>query len=160
MAWSIVQGVSGFALYLGLVLILLRACARAEPAKIVVNAAFGGWVLTLALSIAIGQSINFWAFSTAYWFLALNFLMAFGAIYKSISFRLVAHLNGKPHRDDTYEALRLHVLEQSYRERLTLIAEKGYAHHTGERFRLTRKGQRLASWLRHAQRIYRIERSG
>jgi hypothetical protein len=151
------QGALGFLLYLAAVPLLLRLRSRSEPATVVLAAAFALWLLTPVGILALGQRVNFWAFSISYWFLVLCFLMAFGAIYKSISLRVVAHLWKRP---DSRDALAREVLEASFHERLAIAVAKGYAERSGERLALTEKGRRIARRVRWLQQVYRIERSG
>jgi len=157
---GIAQGLLGFLLYLGVVPLILRIRLGGEPAVIVAIAAVALWVLSLAALLAAGQELNFWAFSTSYWFLALCFLMAFGAIYKSISLRIVAHLLECPNQGETYAKVKRLVLEESYQERLGIIVAKRYADRTGDRFLLTAKGSYIARWARFLQTIFLIARSG
>jgi hypothetical protein len=160
METGICQGLVAFLLYLGATPLLLRLRPASEPAAVVLAAAAAFWLLSLAALLAAGQRVNFWAFSITYGFLALCFLMAFGAIYKSISLRVVAHLFGLPAHAAPGHALERQVLEASYQERLEIIAEKRYAHRAGESYTLSPSGSRIAARARRLQSAFRIMRSG
>jgi hypothetical protein len=154
-------GFATFVAYLGGVMVLLRMPLTAGPAAIVVLAALAVYPLGLALSLLGADKLQFWDFSAVYWFFALLFLMTFGAIYKSISLRLLLDLLGRPGRADSYAAmLARYVHEESYEHRLSVIIDNKYAVRSLRGFELTDKGRRLASRVRRVQQIFAIRQSG
>jgi hypothetical protein len=157
---GIAYGLLAFFLYAGAVPLLLRLRPGGEPATIVLASAFVLWLATLAGLLAMAQRVNFWAYSTSYWFLVLCFLMAFGAIYKSISLRVVARLLTAPGHSESHDAIARDVLDRSYEERLALIADKGYADRREDGFELTQSGRRIAAMARTLQSLFGIARSG
>jgi hypothetical protein len=158
---GITQGLLGFVLYLGAVAVLLRVARRTEPALLVVAAALVCCFLTLAVLLGIGLRVNFWEYATSYWFFALCFLMAFGAIYKSISLRILLDLSMKPGRADDYDSmLARYIAEESYQNRLRVIQDKRLAARVGDRFVLTDRGRLVARSVRAIQEVFRITRSG
>jgi len=158
---GIAQGVLGFVLYLGTVSVLLRCNRRTGPALLVVAATFVICILTLAALVFVGWEVNFWVFAASYWFFVLCFLMAFGALYKSISLRILLNLSRMPDRADSYaNLLQCYIAEESYQSRLTVIQDKHFAVRTGDCFMLTERGRRFARTVRSIQKAFRIENSG
>jgi hypothetical protein len=115
----------------------------------------------VGVAAGLGQRVLFWPLSASYWFLTLCFLMAFGAIYKSISLRILLDLLDRPNRSESGEAiLKRYVQHESYRDRLRILVTDGLATREHAGFQLTRKGRRIAATARAVQRLFRIERSG
>jgi hypothetical protein len=160
-AASLLQGLAGFAIYFCIATSLLRTCGAGEPASVVILGAPICWLIALVVLLAAGQTVNFWLFSASYGFLVLAFLMAFGALYKSISLRILRDLARKPDHADLYEhVLARYIVAESFDNRLTVIQNKQFAVREGERYTLTPRGRRIAKLLRTVQRAFGILQSG
>ena len=127
-----------------------------------VTATSVGIYLAMVGTVAgLGRRVLFWPLSASYWFLAFCFLMAFGAIYKSISLRILLDLLDRPNRSESYEAiLERYVQHESYQDRLGILVADGLATREHAAFQLTRKGRRIAATAHAVQRLFKIERSG
>lgn len=151
------------ALYLLSVPILLRV-SRREPALIVLVAALAVYVIGTSLTalLSLQQRPSFWTISIVFWFFALCFLIAFGAIYKSLSLQMLLSLLNAPDRAMDYAALaQYYVMEHSFEDRLEVLTEKGLASFDAEsRLTLTLRGEKVAKTFRCLQNIYGIEKSG
>jgi hypothetical protein len=158
---GILAGGVGFLAYLALVSVLLRLSDRRSPAAIVMVASVLGYVGTLVIDLLLGGPVRFWSMSATYWFLSLSFLMVFGAIYKSISLRILLHLLNQPGRSDRYQAvLDRYVKEESYQRRLEVMVANGLATRESLGLQLTTRGHRIASLARAVQVLANIRRSG
>ncbi len=158
---ALVAGALGFGAYVAAVVILLRALSRWTPVLIVTAASIGMYLAMLGAAAGLARRVLFWPLSASYWFLALCFLMAFGAIYKSISLRILLDLLDRPNRSDSYKAvLERYVEQESYHDRLAILLAHGLATREPGGFRLTRKGRRTAAAIHAVQRFFKIERSG
>ncbi len=154
-------GVLGFAAYFAAVLMLLRTLNRQEPALVVTATSVAAYVAMLVGATGLGQKILFWPVSVTYWFLALCFLMVFGAIYKSVSLRIVFDLYKQPNRSDRYEAiLDRYVQRESYQDRLRILVVDGLATREPTGLQLTPKGHGIAAVAHALQRFFQIEHSG
>ena len=155
-------GAVGFAAYLAAVLVLLRGAPRMAPSILVTATAPVVYVAILAASVAVASGrVLFWPLSASYWFLTVSFLMAFGAIHKSISLRILLDLLDCPGRCDRYDAILRRCVEyESYRARLEIIESDGLATREATGFRLTPKGRRIAAIAHGCQRLFKIEHSG
>jgi hypothetical protein len=158
---ALITGVTGFAAYLAVVFVLLRTLDRVAPSQTVTLASAVVYVGTMAVASLVTIRVWFWPVSATYWFLTLCFLMIFGAVYKSVSFRVLLDLSRQPNRSDRYDALLSRSIEEdSYRDRVRVLVESGLASRDTAGLRLTPKGRRLAAVLAGLHRAYRIERSG
>lgn len=158
---GILQGLFGFALYLVAVALSLRIAPRVGPALLVIAVTFPIWLVALTALLSMGMRANFWTYTTSYWFFALCFLMAFGAVYKSISLRILLDLSQKPGRSDSYSSvLARYIVEESYQNRLIVIQDKRLATRTGNGFVLTQRGRRVVRLIRAVQHVFGITRSG
>lgn len=155
------MGMIGFAVYLLLVLVALRALRRVAASAIVTGAAVVTYVGLVAVAGASGTAVRFWPLSASYWFPSLCFLMVFGAIYKSISLRILSDLIDRPACADRYDAVLGRCIEgDSYPNRLQVMADAGLAVRGASDLCLTPKGRRLAASVARLQALYKIERSG
>jgi hypothetical protein len=158
---GLLQSIIGFAMYIGVILLSLRLFPRIEAALLVVILAMVIFFVGLTMFIFIGQTVNFWIFATGYWFLTTCFLMIFGAIYKSISLRILLELLEKPGRMDSYQdVFTRFVVNDSFQNRLNLIESKNLASIGHGGYVLTPKGTRIAKCARAIQRTFGITRSG
>jgi hypothetical protein len=153
-------GAVAFLAYLISVAALLRR-SEGSPAKTAILMALALYPPALLLAgVALGRA-PFWAFSASYWFLTLCFLMVFGAVYKSLSLRMLLDLLEAPGRSSAKDELfARYIRDVSYRHRLEVIQESGFATRTGEGFTLTERGRGLARIIATLQRAFAIERSG
>lgn len=160
-AAGIIQGASAFLVYVALLLVLLRALRNAEATFVVLGAALLVYPTSISVIVAMGYLVNFWVFSTSYWFLVLSFLMGFGAIYKSLSLRMLLTLLENPTHEHSAEAFRKeYIFGDSFNNRLQLIVDQGLAERIGDRLRLTSRGASWANRLIRLQRAFGIMRSG
>jgi hypothetical protein len=160
-ASGVIQGVIAFALYVAGVLVTLRVARRTEPALTVVVmapiACLGGFMLNLLF----GRAFNFWGFAVFYWFLVMGFVLAFGAIYKSLSLRILLDLLGRPGHSDNGAALHdRYLIADSFQNRLAVILSKGLVSVNNDQYSLTQQGRSLALRVQSVQRVFGISRSG
>lgn len=88
--------------------------------------------------------------------------MIFGAVYKSISLRMMLHLLNQPEKSDYYDAiLQNYIRDQSYTNRVDILIEKKMIETSGENsFSLTKKGEFFARNLWLIQQVFSIKESG
>jgi hypothetical protein len=160
-ASGLVQGATAFCAYVLLILILLRLFHKTEATFVVLSAGLVAYGLAIGIFVALGDTINFWVFSSSYWFLVLCFLMAFGAVYKSLSLRMLLTLLERPEHEHSVEAFRNeYIFGDSFAGRLQLIVNQGLAAKEGDRLSLTRRGKAWAYRVVKLQRTFGIMRSG
>ena len=154
-------GVAGFAAYVGTVLVMLRVSSRTAPALVATTSGLAVYVTMIVIAASLGRTVLFWPFSATYWFLVLCFLMGFGAIYKSISLRILLDLLNQPGRADRYEGiLHRYVQQESYQRRLNILVEAGLATRGRAGYEVTRRGRQRAAIVHALQGLFKIECSG
>lgn len=157
---SVIAGMAGFFSYLLVCVVMLRK-SSASPAAVVILASLALYSATLAAALFLGCTVAFWLYSAAYWCPSLIFLMIFGAVYKSISLRILLDLLGRPDRSDAYDAvLQRYVSEESFERRLIVMLEAGLAVRNAGCLGLTEKGRRIAFIVAGLQAAFAIEASG
>ncbi len=131
------------------------------PALIVIASAVAAYTAMVIVVTIFRPPFLFWPSSAVYWFLALCFLVAFGAIYKSISLRVLADLLDRPGRQDEYQAISSrYVKHESFHDRVRILVTDGLAVPSENGLVLTEKGRRMAVVVSSLQRLFKIERSG
>lgn len=160
MSGAFVLGGVGVLLWLAVALVLLRVSKR-SPALIVIASAALVYVALLAASPAIPQPLAFWPFSAAYGLLTLCLLMLFGALYKSVSLRMLGDLSKVAgHALPEQELLARYIEEDSFGRRVAILLEQGHAERTADGLKLSSKGRRVAAAIHRLQQAFAIRASG
>ena len=150
-----------FAVDVAITLVMLRTLRNTSPAMLAVTSSIAGYVVAFIGALVLAPGLS-WPVTTVYWFFASAFLMGFGAIYKSISLRILLQLRRTPNRAMESAALfRDYVVADSFENRLQVLLHQGLAEMDEEhRFRATSKGRAIASLVRAAHRLFKIEHTG
>jgi hypothetical protein len=157
---AFIQAGASVLLWLAVVFILLRV-ARRSPALIVTVSAALVYVAVLVVSSAFPARLAFWPFSAAYGFLTLSLLMVFGALYKSVSLRMLGDLSKVPgHALPEQELLARYIEEDSFGRRVAILLDQGHAERTADGLGLSIKGRRVAAAVHRLQRAFAIRASG
>jgi hypothetical protein len=157
---AFVFGAAGALVWLAVVLVLLRVSKR-SPALIVIASAGVVYLALLAISPAFFHRLVFWPFSAAYGFLTLCGLMLFGALYKSVSLRMLGDLSKTAgHALPEQELLARYIEEDSFGRRVAILLEQGHAERTAEGLALSSKGRRIAAAIDRLQQAFAIRASG
>jgi hypothetical protein len=150
-----------FVAYVVLVPLVLRLLPGRSPALLAVGSAPIVFCVAMLLVAGSGQRVQFWPYSAAYWFATGSFLMVFGALYKSVSLRLLGYLLDQPGRSMNYdEVMRKYVEDETFARRIVVMQEAGLALSIPGGYTLTERGRTLALALRGLHGWFRIERSG
>ena len=105
--------------------------------------------------------VAFWPLSAAYGFLTLSLLMVFGALYKSVSLRMLGDLSkAADHALPERELLARYIEEDSFGRRVAILLEQDMAERAGDGLRLSSKGRRIAAGIHLLQRAFGIRASG
>jgi hypothetical protein len=132
-----------------------------SPALVVLSSAACVYVALLALSLASPAPISFWELSAAYGFFTLCLLMVFGALYKSVSLRMLGDLSKIPgYAVPENELLARYIEEDSFGRRVGILLEENLAERTISGLRLSTKGGRIAAGIHLLQRAFAIRASG
>jgi hypothetical protein len=160
MSEAFILGAAGALVWFAGVLVLLRVSKR-SPALIVIASAGVVYVALLAVSPAFFHRLAFWPFSATYGFLTLCVLMLFGALYKSVSLRMLGDLSkAAGHALPEQELLARYIEEDSFGRRVAILLEQGHAERTAEGLALSSKGRRIAAGIHRVQEAFAIRASG
>ena len=160
MSGAFILGAVGALLWLAVIIVLLRLSKR-SPALIVVLTAALVYLAVLLAALTIFDRVAFWPFSATYGFLTLCVLMLFGALYKSVSLRMLGDLSkaagwALPEQ----ELLARYIEEDSFGRRVAILLNEGHAVRAPEGLVLSRKGQRIAAAIYRLQQAFAIRASG
>ncbi len=88
--------------------------------------------------------------------------MIFGAVYKSISLRMMLHLLQQPNKTDGYQVILADCIKnQSYAQRLEILLDKQMiVEQLDGTYHLTQKGRSIASKIHSLQQFFAIQESG
>ena len=152
---------AGVVFYIASIALVLRRSRAFSPARVAVGGAWFAYAVAVAAAAVFGRNANFWTVSICYWFPALVFLMGFGAVYKSVSLRILLDLLGRPGQAEHYSrVLARYVAAESFESRLEVMIENRFAVLTSVGYTLTDRGRRLAKATGALQKLFAIERSG
>jgi hypothetical protein len=155
-----ISGAAAFAIYLVAVLVFLRL-ERDRAAAVVVILAIVVYFSGLIAPLLTGITLNFWEYTAVFCFFTLTFLMAFGAIYKSVSLRMLEFLLDHPNHAASKDALLTrYVAEESFEHRLDVIQQSRFAARLPDGFVLTGKGRTVARAVTCLHALFAIERIG
>jgi hypothetical protein len=87
--------------------------------------------------------------------------MLFGALYKSVSLRMLGDLSkAKGHALPEQELLARYIEEDSFSRRVAILLEQGHAERTPDGLNLSSKGRSIAAGIYGLQRVFAIRASG
>jgi hypothetical protein len=156
--WS---GSAWFVLFLLFMQALVRALPRHSPASIAVGSAVLFFALSLPLGLLLPISANYWRALALFGFLTIACLMVFGAVYKSISLRMLLELSRAPaRRMPASQLLHRYVERESFEARVRTMIDQGLAVEVESGIALTANGRQLAAATQRVQTFYGIDVSG
>lgn len=157
---SFLAAIAGFTIYVLAVAVALRLWHE-NPPFVSIGMTVPTYAVTLLLAIGLGGKISFWHFSALYSAFVLSFLMAFGAVYKSISLRLLLDLYDAPQHTNAYDdVLDRLVRQDSFEARIEVMKRSGFVRLDNDLLVLEDKGLRMARAIHSIQTLFGIEKSG
>lgn len=151
-----------FMIYLLTIIISLRLFKNISPTIQVCSFPILIYCLGLTVIVILKVKILFFLFSSLYWFLTISLLMVFGAVYKSISLRMMLNLLKKPNKAELYEiVLKKDIENKSYLERVNILQKKNWIKPSkNQTFVLTERGRFFAKSIGLLQALFSIKESG
>lgn len=147
--------------YVVLTGIAIRIAKTRSPASTAIVTGLCVYLFSACIFALSAGPLSFWSFSIAYGFGAVCFLMVFGAVYKSISLRILLHLLNSPGRCASASTLMGdYVRQDSFERRIEVAVDSGLAKRQDGRIALRQKGRRLALAADILQRFFAIRHSG
>jgi hypothetical protein len=124
-----------------------------------------GWAALMHVVSAIGGvvaygALAYWPFAAAYVFLFAVHLVAFGALYKSVSLVMLCHMAERPGHSATIGELVQNVVEPTFAERADILVSAGLVATADGAYAITSTGAAMAARLSAVQNLFAIARPG
>lgn len=157
---GLLVGVACFSLHAAVTLVWLRV--GAGPAPVVRHAASA-----LATHVAGVAGAAFLAGPFAYWpaaavsgFLAVCWLFAFSAVYKSVSLRILTHLDRTPGHTLPLDVVTQEYVRPEFAARAELLVQMGCAEEVAGEYAATAKGDDTARRIARVRRACGVDGGG
>lgn len=136
------------------VIISLKCLKKVTPVLIHAASAFISFVLLCIVDEII--EFNLWISISALAFCSSSYLFMYGAIYKSLTLRMLcaAHSRGGTISIDELDSI---VTLPTFETRVKLLNEMGNIAAEKDRYSLTSKGEKIANFFSMIRKIFRIE---
>lgn len=145
-------------------LVLVQLAARLAPKAAPVAVYFGtGMAVHLgatAIAAASLPAFSYWHAAALYWFGFMAYLFVFGAIYKSISLKILRALWQAPGHALAVAEITGGVVLPSFTDRVQVLLDGGLIEATPEGYRITAQGQKIAGRIAAVHRFFGIDRCG
>ena len=161
---SVLCGVAGVALFIAIspVLQLLGRLAMpaVAPVAILAFAALMAHAVSSLLGIALIHPFAYWNAAAIFCFGVMSYVYVFGAVYKSISLRILLDLTRRPARTIAFSDISDRQIPEIFNERSVILIEGGLVAADGDTFVPTPAGERLAARIARARRLFAIGDTG
>lgn len=155
------SGAAWFTLYASATFFAIRLSPNRSPTVLVVTLACLFALASVPAGALVSIEANYWRALVVFLFLTLCHLMIFGAVYKSISLRILLDLFLAPLGKLPADLVLSRYIEQeSFAARIQVMITQDLASHSPRGITLTRKGRKLAAAVSLLQRLYSIQESG
>lgn len=149
---SLLVGLGCFALNAGVSLVWLRLPGRSAPVARLAASALGTHAIGVAIAGAACGPFAYWPAAAVSGFLAAAWLFAFSAVYKSVSLRILTHLDRAPGRALPMAALTEQYVRPEFDARAAVLVKMGLVAAVGGAWALTAKGNDTARWIEAVRR--------
>jgi len=158
---EILLGAGWYLAYAVAVFTFVRSLPALSPAVLSVVGAMLFTAAAFPVASALPVEANFWRVLVVFCFLVICHLMVFGAVYKSISLRMMLDLLTVPGRRlATDEVFSRYIQGESFEARTQVMIAQGLATPSAAGFSLTAKGRRVARTAQVLQQAFDIDTSG
>lgn len=157
---GLLVGLCCFAMHAVASLVWLRL--RRGPALVVRHAlsAVGTHALGVALAAFLAGPFAYWPAAALSGFLAVCWLFAFSAVYKSVSLRVLAELERTPGHTLTLEVITDSYVRPEFENRVTVLVKMGCAEEVAGAYSPTPKGNETARRVEGVRRTCGIVGDG
>jgi hypothetical protein len=157
---ALLVGLAGFALHAVVTLAWLRLPGRVSPVARHAISALATHALGVSLAARFVGPFAYWPAAAASAFLAVCWLFAFSAVYKSVSLRVLTELDRAPGRAMPLEAVTEDYVRPEFAARAALLVKMGCATESDGAYEATEKGTATACRIKAIQHACGIEASG
>ena len=161
---SFFYGLAGVALFIAtspaLQLLGRRAMPALSPVVILAFAAVMAHAVSSLLGAMLIHPFLYWNAAAIFCFGVMSYIYLFGAVYKSISLRILLDLTRRPARTIEFSDISDRQIPEIFNERGVILIEGGLVDADGETFVPTPAGQRLAARIARVRRLFAIGDTG
>ena len=157
---ALIVGAGSLGSHLLLSLLLLRLPGRVAPvARHAGSAAVTHLAGVVIAGITFGP-ITYWPIAAVSGFGSVVWLFAFSAVYKSVSLRILTHLDEVPGNAIPFQEVTASFVLPEFQSRVKVLEAMGCTKATTDGYALTEKGGLMARRILAVQWVCGIERSG
>ncbi len=157
---GITVGIGCFVLHAMIVLLWLRQPGKFPPvARHFVSALSTHLVVVIITARFLGQ-LDYWPIAAVSGFLAVCWLFAFSAVYKSVSLRVLTQLATHSQQRLPLARISACYVRPEFQARVVVLQAMGCVEEVQSGLIVTAKGKRIARWIGMIQRACGITTSG
>ncbi|HVL11289.1 MAG TPA: hypothetical protein VM529_01905 [Gemmata sp.] len=157
---SLLVGLGCFALHAVVTLVWLRLSGRTSPVARHAASSLATHALGVASAAQFVGPFAYWPAAAVSGFLAVCWLFAFSAVYKSVSLRILTQLDCTPGHAMPMEAVTEDYVRPEFATRASLLVTMGCATEADGAFEVTEKGTATARRIAGIQHACGIAASG
>lgn len=161
---SFLCGLAGVVLFVAispaLQLLGRLAMPAVAPVAILACAALAAHAVSSLLGVMLVHPFAYWNAAAVFCFGVMSYVYVFGAVYKSISLRILMDLTRRPARTIEFSDISDRQIPEIFSERSVILIEGGLVEANGDTFVPTPAGQRLAARIARARRLFAIGDTG
>ena len=137
-----------------------RLSPSTSPVVILAAAAVIAHLTISVLAARLEPSFQYWTAASVFCFGAIVYVQVFGAVFKSISLRILLDLTRRPGGRIDLDEISLQQIPHIFAERCDILIETGMVAHDHDGFVPTAAGRKLARRVAWFRRLFGIGDSG
>ena len=161
---SFVFGLLGVALFVAISPVLQflarRAMPTVAPVAILAIAVVITHVVSTLFGVALSRPFAYWNATSVFCFGVMSYVFVFGAVYKSISLRLLMDLTRRPDRTIEFSDISDRQVPEIFAERCDILIADKWASSDGDNFTPTPAGRQLATRVARIRSLFAIGDTG
>lgn len=161
---SFIYGIAGVALFVAispaLQLLIQRTAPSISPVAVLAMASLIAHLASSLLGTAFAHPFQYWNATSVFCFGVMSYVYVFGAVYKSISLRILLDLASRPRRTIELSEISDRQIPDIFVERSAILIEGGLVTDDEGRYRTTPAGQRLTTRVALIRRLFGIGDTG
>ena len=161
---SFLCGLAGVALFIAISPALQRLgrliMPAVAPVAILAFASLTAHAASSLLGVTLVHPFMYWNATAVFCFGVMSYVYVFGAVYKSISLRILMDLTRRPARTIEFSDVSDRQIPAIFNERTAILIEGGLVDADGDTFVPTPAGQRLAARIARVRRRFAIGDTG
>ena len=157
---GLLVGLCCFALHAAVSLVWLRLPGRTSPVARLAASALGTHALGIAFAAVVLGPFAYWPAAAVSGFLAVGWLFAFSAVYKSVSLCILTQLDRAPGHTLPFETITQEYVSPEFEARVEVLLKMGCAEESDGEFAVTEKGNATARRIEAIRRACGVDGSG